>query len=744
MARLPQPGGDNGSWGNILNDFLAQSHQPDGKLKDGIVTEATLDASTQSKLNGGSGKVDKATLTTKGDMYVASGTSTPARLGVGNDGSVLTADSNSALGVSWSTAAIRMPKKYFVDDYGADPTGVQWSDAAVSAARAAMGNDPGLIVFGVGTYKIQTAGLNTENGMALGLYQGVVGQGKAVSRIDYRGIGACIEIRNLNWEFNTASEPSGGVHGLYLYGWGNTNANSYGIRYGDIGGMSISDVHVAGFNQVGSAGLYGDNWIAWSERADIEIVVEQCTTCFLFEGRPDNPASLPGHTSSFDYSRYRLVFVAVANQDAFVLRSRVSDTLTGGSASMNGVKLELIGNCVTGTGSNTGALFRIGSDDDDSAKLTGEIHISAETSGSSGGIAHYDFIQGSGSGTPGWGIKSSINAIGAINLIPISGVNFRKGVSSAENFFFSGMLKNSPTLGSTGQRNQFQSLQVVNQAVGRYGSNATNAVQVVYVTGATAGTFRLAYNGIYTSALPYDVSVSALQAALEAIPALSGNVIVVSAQARYINGFYADEYGLGVTFINGLSATPVSTFTVDTASLTGTVDVVVRNTGSPNITWTLDVETGNLFKIVPPAGIYRLGLNTGYLTQVAYYTLYDDSQFGIATLDVWIQQPTTGGNVVLEAPYFAPSAQSGSTYSFQWIDGLEPVLSTAPNAWDVIRLSTVNFSQWIGQHLTRQAIVPVPSTITSPGIKGQVAYDANYMYICVDTNSWMRSPIGSW
>lgn len=62
--------------------------------------------------------------------------------------------------------------------------------------------------------------------------------------------------------------------------------NSYTIRYGDIGGMSISDVHVAGFESGrGSAGLYGDNWIAWSERADIEIVVEQFTTCFSFEGR---------------------------------------------------------------------------------------------------------------------------------------------------------------------------------------------------------------------------------------------------------------------------------------------------------------------------------------------------------------------------------------------------------------------------------------------------------------------------
>src|SRR5689334_6172015 len=34
MARLPIPGSDSGSWGNILNDFLTQSHNSDGTLKD--------------------------------------------------------------------------------------------------------------------------------------------------------------------------------------------------------------------------------------------------------------------------------------------------------------------------------------------------------------------------------------------------------------------------------------------------------------------------------------------------------------------------------------------------------------------------------------------------------------------------------------------------------------------------------------------------------------------------------------
>jgi hypothetical protein len=33
MARLPTPGGDDGAWGDLLNDFLIQSHRDDGTLK---------------------------------------------------------------------------------------------------------------------------------------------------------------------------------------------------------------------------------------------------------------------------------------------------------------------------------------------------------------------------------------------------------------------------------------------------------------------------------------------------------------------------------------------------------------------------------------------------------------------------------------------------------------------------------------------------------------------------------------
>lgn len=42
MARLPQVGSDNGSWGQILNDFLNVSHDQDGKLKAGSVSKTSV------------------------------------------------------------------------------------------------------------------------------------------------------------------------------------------------------------------------------------------------------------------------------------------------------------------------------------------------------------------------------------------------------------------------------------------------------------------------------------------------------------------------------------------------------------------------------------------------------------------------------------------------------------------------------------------------------------------------------
>jgi len=59
---------------------------------------------TQMKTNADAA-TQKATLTTKGDIYAATAASTPARLAVGSNDQVLTADSSTATGLKWAAAA---------------------------------------------------------------------------------------------------------------------------------------------------------------------------------------------------------------------------------------------------------------------------------------------------------------------------------------------------------------------------------------------------------------------------------------------------------------------------------------------------------------------------------------------------------------------------------------------------------------------------------------------------------------
>ena len=75
-------------------------------VKDGAAAIRTLGSSIDSTLKTQiDAQIPDSLLTTKGDLIAATGASTPARLGVGTNGTVLTADSAEASGMKWAVPA---------------------------------------------------------------------------------------------------------------------------------------------------------------------------------------------------------------------------------------------------------------------------------------------------------------------------------------------------------------------------------------------------------------------------------------------------------------------------------------------------------------------------------------------------------------------------------------------------------------------------------------------------------------
>jgi len=98
-------------------DTLTNKTLTSPKINENVVLTATatelnyVDGVTSAIQTQLDGKVDESLFDAKGDILVASADNTPAKLGVGTNGYILTANSGATNGVEWAAAPISLPSQ---------------------------------------------------------------------------------------------------------------------------------------------------------------------------------------------------------------------------------------------------------------------------------------------------------------------------------------------------------------------------------------------------------------------------------------------------------------------------------------------------------------------------------------------------------------------------------------------------------------------------------------------------------
>ena len=223
----------------------------------------------------------------------------------------------------------------YADELGADPTGVNDSSAVIRAKQTALGTASYLLVFGAGSYLMNSAFVN------FGPQQGAMGQGDTLTALNWGGPGPLIIATDAVF---SNSARAGKFTGFEINGpYGSGTAS--GIQYSNLQSIVIGG---DGGDVVGLYGLPGGAILGanpgggYAEEGLINVNVSECGAglgaVFQFVG------------TSFDYTKIDAVVVVEANIDIL--------SITGG-AQMRGLNMSLRGNCHGGVTTNTGAIIAI-------------------------------------------------------------------------------------------------------------------------------------------------------------------------------------------------------------------------------------------------------------------------------------------------------------------------------------------------------------------------------------------------
>ncbi|HEY5200205.1 MAG TPA: hypothetical protein VIJ31_04780 [Acidothermaceae bacterium] len=231
----------------------------------------------------------------------------------------------------------------------ADATGVA-DTAAFTAALVALGatvagstgaytatGGSGIIQLRAGSYYF-----NHDIPAILSPTVGIVGPGSVGSTIcTIYKVDAGDTLQITDPTFSSDTHDGAPVGGFAIDG-SLASAGATGLHIGDRSCQAL-DLLVSNFSGAGSIGVNFDNQYGWFEKARVRITASNNTVNYQFISHNTNGAS-------FGYSHFDLDVNALANQHGVVL----ADDGTHGGPKLYGGSFSLGGNCLGGTGSNTG------------------------------------------------------------------------------------------------------------------------------------------------------------------------------------------------------------------------------------------------------------------------------------------------------------------------------------------------------------------------------------------------------
>ena len=191
-------------------------------------------------------------------------------------------------------------------------------------------------------------------------------------------------------------------------------------------------------------------------------------------------------------------------------------------------------------------------------------------------------------------------------------------------------------------------------------------------------------------------------------------------------------------------------FGIGTTAPSSTLDV----SGTANITGNLSVDTNTLFV---DASNNRVGIGTTAPTTL--YDCYGEGSFGFQDYRTQATQRVLSLRGEGISSFYAQSRYNFYTKPGTPVDGsstlsIRSQYSTNPESGDLFTLagngnvgigtSTPTNTLDISGNTLRLRTARTPASATATGNAGEICWDANYVYVCVATNTWKRSALSTW